>query len=374
MEHKQQTFRAEKIFTGSQWLTQKEILVSNGVITDIIPATKPGSESRLAGLILAPAFIDIQIYGADGQLLAVFPVADSLHKLYAYCTQGGASHFQPTVATNSMQIFYQCIDAVRDYWKEGGKGCIGLHIEGPWINPLKKGAHQESFIHSPQTEEVTALLEYGKGVITMITLAPEVCSSQVIELIQSYGVIISAGHSNATYDEAYKAFDSGIPVATHLFNAMSPLLHRKPGMVGAIFNHPAVMASIVPDGFHVDFSAIRIAKKIMNQRLFVITDAVTETTEGPYHHHLKDDKYESDGILSGSALTMATSLQNLVNKVGIELAEALRMVSLYPAQAINRANNLGKIEIGYSADFVLLNDSMEVIQLTSNGLPVYTAG
>ena len=112
----------------------------------------------------------------------------------------------------------------------------------------------------------------------------------------------------------------------------------------------------------------------MNQRLFVITDAVTETTEGPYHHHLKDDKYESDGILSGSALTMATSLQNLVNKVGIELAEALRMVSLYPAQAINRANNLGKIEIGYSADFVLLNDSMEVIQLTSNGLPVYTAG
>jgi N-acetylglucosamine-6-phosphate deacetylase len=157
------------------------------------------------------------------KLLSVYPETDSLHKLYDYCSKGGASHFQPTVATNSSDVFYKSIDAVKAYWKEGGKGCLGLHIEGPWIHPLKKGAHLETFIHSPSVDEAKELLEYGKGVITMITLAPEVCSKEVVELIRSYGVIISAGHSNATYEEATRAFDSGIHAATHLYNAMSPV-------------------------------------------------------------------------------------------------------------------------------------------------------
>ena len=248
---------------------------------------------------------------------------------------------------------------------------MGLHVEGPWINPKKKGAHNEMFIHSPSVEEAKKLLEYGKGVITMITLAPEVCSKEVSDMIRSYGVIISAGHSNATYEEATAAFDSGIQAATHLYNAMSPLQHRAPGMVGAIFNHPVVMASIVPDGFHVDFSAIIIAKKILQERLFVITDAVAETTEGASPHHLSGDKYESNGILSGSALTMAKSLRNLVNQAGIELDEALRMVSLYPAQAMKRADSMGKIEIGYDANLVLLDESLEVKGLIGNGYQVF---
>lgn len=353
-----QQYHAAKVFTGTGWLYNQTLTVSEGRIHSI----EPIEEKHTATIpLLAPAFIDIQIYGAYGKLLAVYPEADALHQLYTYCSRGGAAWFQPTVATNSKEVFFACIDAVRAYWSEGGKGCIGLHIEGPWIHPIRKGAHIESFIHSPSVEEVKELLDYGKDVITMITLAPEVCSGEVIALIRSSGIILSAGHSNATYAEATAAFDAGIPAATHLYNAMSPLQHRAPGLVGAIFDHASVKASIVPDGFHVDFPAIRIAKKIMQERLFVITDAVTETDRGAYPHHFAEDRYESNGILSGSALTMAKSVRNLVNRADIALEEALRMVSLYPAQVMQLDHRLGKIEKGFEAALVLLDDSLEVI-------------
>jgi N-acetylglucosamine-6-phosphate deacetylase len=356
----QKIYSAQKIFTGIGWLYDYSVITEDGKIIDVVPTNTLSQAAEFVSALIAPAFIDIQIYGAYGKLLSVYPEADSLHKLYKYCTEGGASHFQPTVATNSYEVFYRAIDAVKAYWKEGGKGCMGLHVEGPWINKIKRGAHLEAFIHSPSLEEAKALLEYGKGVITMITLAPEVCSKEVIELIRSYGVVISAGHSNATYEEATAAFDWGIHAATHLYNAMSPLQHRAPGMVGAIFNHSKVMASIVPDGFHVDFAAIKIAKQQLQQRLFVITDAVTETVDGPYPHRLMEDRYESNGILSGSALTMGKCLQNLVSKVDIDAAEALRMVSLYPAEVMGKDHTMGKIEKGFDANLVLLNDTLGV--------------
>lgn len=358
------TYRAEKLFTGAEWLQDHSVTVSGGKITAIAPSRQVQGDT-VDCHILAPAFIDIQIYGAHDRLLAVYPEADSLHKLYDYCCRGGASNFQPTVATNETEVFHRCIDAVRAYWKEGGKGCIGLHVEGPWISAAKKGAHLEKFIHSPSPEEARALLEYGKGVITMITLAPEICSREVIDLIHSYGVVVSAGHSNATYEEATAAFNSDITAATHLYNAMSPLQHRAPGMVGAIFDHSSVLCSLVPDGYHVDYAAIRIAKKIMRERLFVITDAVTETIEGPYQHHLESDRYESNGILSGSALTMSRCVRNLVNHADIELGEALRMVSLYPAQAMKLSHRFGKIETGREAHLVLLNQFLEVNEIIS---------
>ena len=355
-------YSARKIFTGHSWLLDHTLMIQDGMIDEIIPTS---SEEKNITEIIAPSFIDIQIYGAFGKLLSVYPDADALHKLYAYCIAGGTSHFQPTVATNDVAIFYKAIEAVREYWKEGGRGCIGLHIEGPWIHPAKKGAHQESYIHTPTLTEVRELLEYGKGAISMITLAPEVCSVAVLELIRSYGVIISAGHSNASFEEATVAFNGGIQTVTHLYNAMSALQHRAPGMVGAVFLHPIVLSSIVPDGYHVDFAAIKIAKQMMGERLFAITDAVTETSEGAYPHHLVGDKYESNGILSGSALDMGLCLRNLVNKVKIPLEEALRMVSLYPARAINLSNKLGCIEKGKEANLVFLNKELQVTQVVS---------
>ena len=357
------TYFANRLFTGSKWLQQYVVVTERGAITDILPATATHEPYTAQFSIIAPAFIDIQIYGAYDRLLAVYPEEASLELLYDYCKKGGAAYFQPTVATNSYEVFKQCIDAVRAYQKNGGKGCIGLHIEGPWINPVKRGAHLETFIHKPDLEQTRSLLEYGKGVITMITLAPEICSAEILELIRSYGVVISAGHSNATYHEGMQAFNAGITTATHLFNAMSALQHREPGLVGAIFDHETVMCSIVPDGHHVDFTAIRIAKKQMKERLFAITDAVTETTVGPYPHTLKGDKYESNGTLSGSALNMIRCVQNLVKHAGISLEEAFQMCSLYPAQIMGLAHRTGRIEKGYNTALVGLSEALDVLEV-----------
>jgi N-acetylglucosamine-6-phosphate deacetylase len=356
---------ADRIFTGEQWLQNHAVIVEQDHIQDVIPVAQLSSSHTIQqfdNCFIAPAFIDLQIYGAYEKLLAVYPEADSLHKLREYCANGGAAYCLPTVATNTKEVFFQCIDAVKDYQAKGGEGILGLHLEGPWINPLKRGAHIESLIHSPGLEEVGSLLNYGKGIIRMITLAPEVCSKAIIDLILSHGIVISAGHSNADYYEANRGFSNGITAVTHLYNAMSPLQHRAPGLAGAAMDHNTAMGSIIPDGHHVDYAAIRIAKKAMGQRLFVITDAVTGTDKGHYQHQLSGDKYEAANILSGSALTMIKAVANLVNFAQIELGEALRMCSLYPAKVIGMQDH-GKIEKGYQARMAVIGDQLDVKQL-----------
>ncbi len=363
-------FVAERIFTGEEFLPNHAVIVEEGRISEVIPAGNISSDTQTIQLegTLAPAFIDLQIYGAHGRLFAVYPDTESLHKLTDYCRQGGAANCMVTLASNEYDVFHKGIDAVRNFWQSGGTGILGLHLEGPWINVAKRGAHVESLIHSPTIEQVKELLDYGKDVIKMITLAPEVCSKEVVQLILSRGIIISAGHSNATYSEAIAGFENGITTVTHLYNAMSPLHHREPGLVGATLNHHSVAASIIPDGHHVDFAAISIAKKLMNDRLFVITDAVTETDSGYYPHKLAGDKYESEGILSGSALTMGKAYLNLIKHAGIEDSEALRMCSLYPARVIRMQDEIGAIKKGCRAEMVsIVNDEISLVNLSTSG-------
>jgi N-acetylglucosamine-6-phosphate deacetylase len=283
--------------------------------------------------------------------------------MYEEFFREGTCLFLPTLATNTIDVFKKGIDAVRAYWKKGGKGVYGLHLEGPWLNEIKKGAHVKEWIHSPTIEEIKNLLEYGNDVIKMITIAPEVCSDEVIELLLSHHIILSAGHSNATYVEAIDGFNKGISAVTHLYNAMSPLQHRQPGLVGATFNHQKIKASIIPDGYHVDFAAISIAKKIMGERLFAITDAVTETNTGPYQHQLAGDKYECNGVLSGSALSMHKAFKNLVEYSGIDVEEALRMCSLYPAQLLGCDDQYGKIVPQVAGQFLILNKQLNLVEV-----------
>jgi N-acetylglucosamine-6-phosphate deacetylase len=193
-----------------------------------------------------------------------------------------------------------------------------------------------------------------------------VCDPDIVELIHSCNVVVSAGHSSATYEQATEAFAKGIKTATHLYNAMSALQHREPGMVGAILDHTSVYCSIVPDGYHVSFPAIRIAKKIMGERLFAITDAVTETNEGFYKHTLEGDKYTANGILSGSALTMNKCAKNFIEYCHIDSAEALRMCSLYPARVIKKDAELGLIEKGRKANMVVLDKKFNVVKTITN--------
>jgi N-acetylglucosamine-6-phosphate deacetylase len=355
-----QVISAQELFTGNGWIAEAVIEITDGKISAI---KKEGYDHKNAFPLVVPALIDLQIYGASGKLLSEFPEADTIQKIYDYCIAGGAAYFQPTIASQSGDIIYAAIDAVKAYTSSGGMGCMGLHIEGPWINPIKKGAHNEAVIHSPSVDEVKEIIAYGAEHIGMITVAPEVCSKEIIDFIQSKGIVVSAGHTNADYASAMEFFDNGIKVATHLFNAMSPLQHRAPGVVGALFNHKTAMCSLVADGYHVDFSAIQIAKKIMGERLFCITDAVTHTSTGFYQHKLVGDKYESAGTLSGSALTQLKSVNNLVEQVGIDVGEAVKMCSLYPAQIMQQKNITGTIAINEKADLLCLSADRQLIKM-----------
>ena len=355
-----------KIYTGSSLETGKAILVNNGMIENIIPQSEVTSGYAIddvKGLNIAPSFIDMQIYGGNGKMFSHELSTEALQSTYEYCLAGGCSHFMITMATNSIENFVKGIDKVQEYWDKGGKGLLGLHLEGPYINPIKKGAHIERYIKKPVIEELQQLLKRKKGVVRMITIAPEVCDEKLLDFLLGEGIIVSAGHTNASYKEATAGFNKGIPAATHLFNAMSPLQHREPGMVGAIYDHSKVMSSIVCDGVHVDYVAVRISKKILKERLFFITDAVTEITEGEYKHIFKGDRYTlPDNTLSGSSLTMMQCVKNAVLYAGIPLDEALRMASAYPARLLGDSYKLGRIEKGFQSSFVVFDDNLNIKQ------------
>lgn len=355
------------IYTGKTIETGKAILTGNSIISglnDINDLPAGYAVKDLGGLNIAPAFIDLQIYGGNGQLFSAELSIAAIEATYQYCLAGGCSRFMLTMATNTMEKFLRGIEIVRQYWQQGGKGVLGLHMEGPYLNPVKRGAHLAACIKKPTVAEVAMLLDKGRGVLKMMTIAPEVCDDEIIQMLIDHDIIVSAGHSNATFQEAARGFDLGIPTATHLFNAMSPFQSREPGLVGAIYHHQSVKSSVVADGVHVDFVSLEISKKIMGERLFFITDAVAGTAEGEYRHVFKGDRFTlPDGTLSGSALTMMKSVQNAIAHAGIPIEEALRMASAYPSQLLNNTVPLGKIEPGFAAEFVVFNDALEVIDV-----------
>lgn len=365
-------FIVPEIFTGYEIQTGKAVLVRDGKVEDIVAGSSiPAGyrQQHLPGQLLAPAFMDLQIYGGNGKLFSAELTTESLDAVYEYCLQGGCTQFLITMATNSIEKFLKGMEVVKNYQQGGGKGLLGIHLEGPYINPEKRGAHIEKYIKKPVEQEIRLLLAKGRGVFKMMTLAPEQCDPAIIGLLMEHKVVLSAGHSNATYEEAIDGFYLGIPAATHLFNAMSPLQGRQPGMVGAIYDHIDVRSSVVCDGVHVDFASVRISKKIMAERLFFITDAVAEVQYGEYTHVFKGDRFTlADGTLSGSSLTMLQAVKNGVEKVGIPLPEALRMASLYPAMLMGLEGQFGTIQKGASADFILLDEQLNLQKVIVEGL------
>lgn len=360
-------FTAREIFTGHEILTDMAVLTHEGKVSALVPSSGIPASYRhedLGGYLLAPAFVDLQIYGGNGKLFSAELTTEALEAIFEYCLQGGCTRFLVTMATNSIEKMLRGMEVARDYQAGGGKGLLGIHLEGPYINPEKRGAHVERFIKTPSLDEIHDLLQKSKGIWKMMTLAPERCERAHIDLLLKHHIIVAAGHSNASYEEAIDSFYAGVPAATHLFNAMSPLQSRAPGMVGAIYDHTDVMSSIVCDGIHVDFAAVRISKKIMGERLFLITDAVTEVAYGEYPHAGKGDRYTMpDGTLSGSALTMLQAVRNAVEKVGIPLPEAMRMASLYPARLMGLDKKFGCIQEGSMADFVLLDEELNLMRV-----------
>ena len=318
------------IFTGTEKISGKTLLTEDDKIKGVIENELIPQNAKIIdckNLIIAPGFIDLQIYGGGGYLFSNKPTSTALKSMADSLLSSGTTGFYVTLATNSMEIFFEAIKVVKE---NPHPAVLGLHFEGPYLNPVKRGAHIKEYIKRPERKEVQQLLKAADGVLKIMTLAPEMCDPEIIHLLKDNGVVISAGHSNATFAEAVAGYENGITTTTHLFNAMSPIHHRDTGLPGAVYLSKNVYASIIADGIHVDFNALKISKKIMGERLFLITDAVAPVADGAYMHVEKEDRYTlPGGTLSGSKLTLLKAVQNCVEKADIPLDEALRMASSY---------------------------------------------
>ena len=358
------------IFTSTETLTGKAILIKNDRIEAILdPGFIPEGIEVIdcGGHFISAGLIDLQIAGGGGYLFSANPTAEALKAITGAITGNGTTGFLIAIPTNSRDVYREVIRVVRE---NPHPAILGLHIEGPYISPMRRGAHIKEYIRQPEIEDVKALITEGKGVVKMLTLAPEVCSPEIVGLLNENGIVVAAGHSNATFSEAVEGFAWGIRTTTHLFNAMSQLHHRDPGLPGAVFQTENVFASIIADGIHVDYSMVSIAKKILKERLFLISDAVEENSKDSYMHVRQSDRFTlPDGTLSGSLLTMIKAVSNCNENAGIPVDEALRMASDYPAKVMN-IRDKGRIEPGFKADLVVFDRNFNIEQVFVEGVKV----
>lgn len=354
-----------QFFRGNDLISNQHILIEEGKIVAITDAEIPNSYEIINANenYVVSGFIDLQIYGSGGNLFSAYPTVKTLAQMDADLISKGTTSFLACVATNSPDIVSQAIEAAKAY-RPKAKGFMGLHLEGPYLNDKRKGAHVSAFIKKATLAEVKEIVAQADGVVKMITIAPELQDDEVIDYLLANNIVISIGHSDATFEQAMEAYNKGISTTTHLFNAMPSIHHREPNLPVAAFNHPKAVASIIADGNHVNFEVIKMAHQLMQERLFLITDAVTDCKIGPYQHQLEGDKFiTADGTLSGSNITMLQGVQNCVNYCGINLSAALNMASLTPARVIGQEKYLGKIEVGQQADLLFLSPDLKLTKV-----------
>ncbi|WP_443937612.1 N-acetylglucosamine-6-phosphate deacetylase [Pedobacter sp. MW01-1-1] len=350
-------------FQDNQLINAVDISIDKGLIS-AIKTTDYGAQSDT---LTVPGFIDLQIYGAAGRLFSADPTIESLTIIENELLKNGTTGFLICLATNTPEVFNTCIQTVKEHAKNA-KNCLGLHLEGPFLNPKRRGAHIENFIRKATLDEIKELLDFGDGSIKMMTLAPELQDDAVIRYLLDHQVVLSLGHSDASYEQATAAYNQGIQSTTHLFNAMSPIHHRQPGIPTALYNHPTAKASIIVDNEHVSYEVVKFSKKLLKERLFLITDAVTECATGPYQHQLKGEKFVMpDGTLSGSSLTMLQAVKNCVHHCDISLPEALKMATQYPAELIGIDHLTGTITQNHQANLVLLDQNLHIQKIIFNG-------
>ena len=360
------------LYTGTHVLPQHALLISQGRIEAVLPAAElPADVPRhdAPGLHAAPGLIDLQVYGGGGVLFSNQPTPVVLGRMEEVFRAEGTTHFVATMPTNAPALMLGALEAAQAYRAAvPDTGLLGVHLEGPYISPYKRGAHQAEFVRAPDLAEIERWLAVGPGLLRLVTMAPEVATPAAVARLRAGGVVLSAGHSAATFGEAQQGFRQGFGAATHLFNAMSALTSREPGLVGAVYDDVAAAASIIADGRHCDFAAVRISHRLMQERLFLITDAVEESREGAYRFRRAAGYFEDEqGTLAGSALTMLQAVRNCVQHVGLPLAEALRMASLYPARVLGLDHELGRLAPGYRASLTLFDDKLQPRGVVLNG-------
>jgi N-acetylglucosamine-6-phosphate deacetylase len=366
------------LFTGDAVERGKVLWVEQGTIWAVCtPADLPDRVPvlDLHGAWLLPGLVDVQLYGGSTGFFTRDLSLESLENMVLTHRSEGTTTLLPTLFSTSRERILRAMEVVREYQAQGRQGVAGLHVEGPFINPVKRGAHSAAMVRPPTREELQELISRGRDVVKIMTIAPECFDSALLDLLRGSGWAIAAGHTHATYAELNAFFDQGFSLVTHLYNAMRPLESRDPGAVGTVFDRPDVHASIIVDGYHCDYAAVRIAKKLMGERLFLISDATFAKYAGTRLEFegftLNYDGYRflnDEGKLAGSAITLLDAVRNCVQRVGIAPDEAFRMATAYPARHLNLHNKLGYLRPGYRADLLaLVPDGLRVQEVWVGG-------
>ncbi len=358
-----------EIFDGTKRRAQHAVMVDGTRILDVVPESVVPSDlpvHRLQGGVLAPGFVDAQVNGGGGVLLNDAPTADGVRTICDAHASFGTTALLPTLITDSPEITAKTVASVKQAIATSALGCLGLHLEGPFLSPERRGAHDANLMRMMTDADVDEILSLGIDTLLM-TLSPDRVAPAIIRRLVQGGVIVSLGHSNATYDQILAAVDAGARGITHLFNAMSPLTHRAPGIVGGALDSGELWCGLIADGHHVHPVAIGIALRAKRQpgRIFLVTDAMstvgsdqqTITLNGRTVWRRNGALELEDGTLAGSDLDMMSGVRYLVKQVGVELGEALRMASTYPAEFLKRPE-LGRIAAGARADFVHISDDL----------------
>lgn len=367
--------RPRRVLTPAGWLDDHDIVVDEGLIRQVAPrhAAQNRDNSELDG-DLVPGFIDLQVNGGGGVLFNDEPTVDGIAAIGAAHGAFGTTGFLPTLISDDLDKVAAAIAAVDAAIRTGVPGVLGIHLEGPFLNPDRGGIHDASKFLVPDEAALELLCSLRNG-RTLVTLAPEVAPPGFVRALAAGGVVVAAGHTMASAEDLRAAFDEGLTGVTHLFNAMSQLGSRAPGVVGGALASDDCWAGLIVDGHHVHPTSLRAAYKAMGaDRLALVTDAMP-TVGGPKSFMLgkrrisaEDGRcFAEDGTLAGSDLDMATCVRNAVRLMSVDLATAVRMASATPARVIGVAGVTGEVRPGLRADLALLGPEQQV-------LATFTAG
>ena len=368
-----------RVLTDNEIVRGKTVLIQGGRIAGVVDdAAAPRALVRhdLAGGLLVPGFIDTQVNGGGGVLFNDAPSVGSIAAIGAAHRRFGTTGFMPTLISGDIETLEAAIDATRQAMAIGVPGVLGVHIEGPFLSVKRKGIHDASKFRTLDEAAFRLLTSLGVG-RTMLTLAPETTSPAMIRRLTEAGVIVAAGHTNASYVTLRAALDHGLRGFTHLFNAMSPLTSREPGAVGAALEDQASWCGIIVDGKHVDPVVLRIALRAKrHDRFMLVTDAMPTVGASEKSFFLQGQLITvrngvcvgESGALAGSDLDMAGAVRNAVGMLDLELPDAIHMATRNPAAFLRLDAELGRIAPGYRADLTLLDDDLRVLETWIDGV------
>ena len=364
------------VLNGAFRMETADIKVENGKIAEIAPGLSGGESIDLAGCTIVPGFVDIHIHGCVGQDACDADKA-GIAKMAEYLIAKGVTTFCPTTMTVSHDEISKTLETVRAAMEENpfGAKIAGVNMEGPYISFEKKGAQDGRYVLNPDFAEFRHYFEECGGIIKLVDIAPECPGAE--EFIQKAKELctVSIAHTNSNYEQAKRSFDLGITHATHLYNAMSGLTHRAPGVVGAVFDDPRVRAEIICDGFHIHPAVLRVTFEALGKdRMVVISDSLRAAGEpdgvydlGGQTVYVKNGEARlEDGTIAGSTTNLHQEVKNLVS-YGVPLAEAVQAASLNPAKAIREDHRIGSIQTGKDADLVVLDQALNIRMVLSKG-------